>query len=125
MKIIIFLFCVLVTPLLAASFEPSIVFQGNKISATTPKGLPVEGQNIEILSSVDCATKIDSKASIQVPANCAYLHGLYRFVFVSKEIGYKQQILTDFSLTRGKNGAQTFLVGESMDINEKRFPALP
>lgn len=114
-------------PLLApaSAFDPSITFERNKIQAVTPKGLPVEGQNIEILSSVGCEGKVESRSSIQIPANCGYLHGLYRFIFVSKEMGYKQQILTDFSVTRGKNGSQTFLVGEPIEVDSRSTRALP
>lgn len=110
---------------LALPIEPIITFANGQIKAAPPKGIATQGQNIEILGKSGCEGRVESRSSVSIPTRCDYLHGLYRYVYVSGESRVRNQVITDFSITRKAPGSQSFLVGEAIQFDEKRFPTNP
>lgn len=112
---------VLVLGLSSVSTNAAIKLEGRRITASPDKKESILGQRIEVLDAVDCKTVEKSSPSMDLPENCAYLHGLYRYIYVPKGEKKKHQVLADFAVTR--NGAKGFslLVNDSIEFDEENL----
>src|SRR5215469_1846979 len=94
-----FFFLFVISSLVFAKID----LQGKSLTAS-PDNARVQGQNIEILESTDCAAKVSGNRGIQLPDQCGYLHGLYRYIYLPENSTVKHQVLTDFAVERTKDG---------------------
>jgi hypothetical protein len=107
------------------STVPTVKFTGRTIAGFPGKEHSPNGQNIELLDSEDCNSKVTSKSTIEVSDNCSFLHGVYRYIFIPSGERVRHQILIDFSLSKSSGKSHTFLVNAPLEIDESSVTALP
>lgn len=83
------------------------------------------GQNIQILEQNACNAKVIARNVLDVPDDCRFVHGLYRYIYLPKGTSTRHQVLIDFSLYRSGKSSHTFMVNEPLVVDEISTPFLP
>lgn len=97
-----------------------VSFEGGTLKGFADSAHKPLAQAVYIADSEGCAARVASSTTLDIPENCKYLRGLYRYIF-QPEGAERRQVLIGFAVHRGPNGARTFLVNDTVDISENAF----
>ena len=108
-----------------ASSVANVQYLGKRITGMPAKQHSAQGQNIEVIETEECNSKVASHNSIEVSENCKFLHGVYRYIFTPRGEEVRHQVFIDFSLSKSGGKNHSFLVNEPLEIDENSVRTLP
>jgi len=108
-------------PFLAFASPAQVRFEGRKVTASADSQHKPLAQAVYISESEDCSARVTSSREIEVPENCGYLRGLYRYVVLPEGETSRKQIFVGFAVHHASKGARTLLVNPAVELDETMF----
>ncbi len=95
--------------------------EGRRLQANPDSHHRPLAQSIYISDSEECPAKVASGSSLEIPENCRYLRGLYRYIYQPQDNESRKQIFVGFAVHYGPKGGHALLVNDSVELDETAF----